>query len=229
MNKINLDYFLTINPLAEFTEEVKDYLKMHFVSYVYCVEHKKSNAHVHIVAHEHKRTMVRKSLNDDMKRKFPQLKGTKLVIKDVTSQDIYYYMCKEYNDKDFKLHFFNYNITQEKQKEFYELYKLSSGKTKKEKFVLFFKQNEQKYLRTKEYKLKECILYAFYKFIQQEDIKDIGPYAFEKYYFFLLFKLYPSLYFRSMMYSSIGRCELDAEEIDYSHKTYDDKFLELDA
>ena len=227
-DKINLDYFLTINPLADFTEEVKDYLKKYFCSFVYCVEHKNSNAHVHIIAHEHKRTMLRKSLNDDMKKKFPYLKGTKLVIKDVTDKKVYYYICKEYNEKDFQLHFYNYNITKDNQKKFYELYKLSSGKTKKEKFVLFFKTHEKKYLRLKEYKLKECILYAFYKFIQQEDIKDIGPYAFEKYYYFLLFKLYPHLYFRSMMFSTIGRCELDGD-IDYNQKTYDDIFQELDA
>ena len=227
-DKINLDYFLTINPLADFTEEVKDYLQKYFVSYVYCVEHKNSNAHVHIIAHGHKRTMLRKSLNDDMKKKFPYLKGTKLVIKDVTDEKVYYYICKEYNEKDFKLHYYNYNIPEETQKKFYQLYQLSSGKTKKEKFVLFFKSNEQKYLRLKEYKLKECVLFSFYKFISEEDIKDIGPYAFEKYYFYLLFKLYPHLYFRSMMYSTIGRCEID-DEIDTRHKTYDDIFQELDA
>ena len=94
--------------------------------------------------------------------------------------------------------------------------------------MLFFKSNEQKYLRLKEYKLKECVLFSFYKFISEEDIKDIGPYAFEKYYFYLLFKLYPHLYFRSMMYSTIGRCEID-DEIDTRHKTYDDIFQELDA
>lgn len=227
-DKINLDYFLTINPLAEFTEEVKDYLKKHFCSFVYVVEHKNSNAHVHIIAHSHKRTMLRKSLNDDMKKKFPYLKGTILVIKDVTDEKVYYYLCKEYNEPDFQLHYFNYNISKENQKKFYELYQLSKGKTKKEKFVLFFKQDEQKYLRLKEYKLKECVLYSFYKFIQQEDIKDIGPYAFEKYFYYLLFKLYPPLYFRSMMYSTIGRCEID-DEIDNRHKCYDDIFQELDA
>lgn len=223
------DYFLTINPAALFTDEVQDYLKKHFVSYVYCVEHKSTNAHVHIIAHEHKRTMLRKSLNDTMKIKFPSLKGTKLVIETVTSKEIYYYICKEYNEKDFKLHYFNYNIPEETQKEYFELYKLLYKKTKKEKFVLFFKSNEQKYLRLKEYKLKECILYAFYKFIEKEDIKDIGPYAFEKYYFYLLFKLYPHLYFRSMMYSTIGRCNIDNDSSFGETKSYNDIFEELDA
>jgi len=226
-NKINLDYFLTINPLAEFTDEVKDYLQKYFVSYVYCVEHKNSNAHVHIIAHEHKRTMLRKSLNDDMKKKFPNLKGTKLVIKDVTDEKVYYYLCKEYNEPDFKLHYFNYEISPENQKKYYHLYKLN-GKSKKEKFAQFFASNEEKYLRLKEYRLKECILYAFYNFIQKEDIKDIGPYAFEKYYYFLLFKLYPNQYFRSMMYSTIGRCDIP-DEIDYRQKTYDEIFEELDS
>lgn len=222
-------YFLTFNPASLFDEEVDLYLQSHCESYVLVEEHKKTNAHFHIIA-KGVDFNSKKTFNQNVKDLFPKLKitstGSKtgLVIKQITDHNIWNYIAKDSHLETFAPRYYNH-ITLEKafwaKKK--ELYHLQNGKSKKDQFVYFFKSKEEKYLNTRDYKLKECVLFAFYEFIKEGEVKDIGPYAFEKYFYFLLFKLYPAEYYSCMLYSISGKCT-DHADYDTNYREPTDSF-----
>lgn len=236
-------YFLTFNPSALFTEEVELYLQSKSDSYILTEEHKKTNAHVHIVAYCPIFNSD-KTMNQNLKDKFPNLKvgktGSKtgLVIKPVHSIGIMNYLAKEAKLDCFEPKYYNHNpLSPDFWNQRYLDYKYNQKhKTLKEKFNAFFLLNENKYRR---YPLfKDCVLFAFMDFQEENDIKDCGPFAYEKYFYYLLTKHYKEHYFDCIQQAERFKCMSAAEMLhmqdeDVLNLSYADRLLyndkELDA
>lgn len=200
------DFFLTFNPIASFTPEIRTYLQSLCDSYICVREHESTNAHCHIVVIGIT-ARDQKSIDNKIKKKYPELRGNnQLVIKIISSSGVYNYISKEYTDDNwptFQNQLSVYNCEMPNQEYFQNLkqsYLLhQETKSLSGKFNLFWYNNKEKYEGGPNfYKLDFCILLAFKDFCIEFKVKDCTPRAFERYKFYLYLRIYPESYVELM-------------------------------